>query len=84
MVLNATQAWVARSELEFFLGEERRHTRSDTDLVTLTRFGSANGRLHCAVLKFLVYISPFTHLKDNAHIYNYKKHKLNHGSSIHL
>ena len=37
MVLNTTKAWVTRSELEFFLGEEKVYTRSYTYLgVTFT------------------------------------------------
>ena len=77
-VFNTTQAWVTRSELEFFLGEEKvEYTRSYTYVL-----GSPYGRL--LVLDFLVDMQPLVLSRGNVHICSSKIHELSCGFLIHM
>ena len=84
MVFNSIQAWVMRSEHDFFLREEKVHPRSYTYLeVTFTQGLSSPYRRQHA-LKFLMDMQPLMLFIDNVHIYHYMLHELNCGYLIHL
>ena len=70
MVFNTTQAWVTKSEPNFFLGEEKvEYTRSYTYLsVTFVTPRPPHGRM--PGLDFLMDMLPLVLLKENVHIYN--------------
>ena len=77
------QEWIMLPNLNFLV-EEKLHTNDPTHLGVVHSLGLSSPYRRLPMRDFLVDMQPSVHLKDNMHISNSKKRKLNYGYLINL